>query len=193
MAIDLRFLRIVFWESLENLPLFIGFLLAVKFRAENLGLALVCLVAGTALGAGLIHFTETKKYSNQPSLKETLVNFGVFTGLAIPFVFYLSAPDAWWSNWITDIILGSALGAVLAVAESWGWSNKATVKTHAVSMSIAAVAILISIRLIYSGNTFILVAGGLLLTIIVSIIIAWIDYWPIEAWTSAKSKKEGQI
>lgn len=193
---DTKFLQILFWEVLENAPLFIGFLLAVRIRPENLMLAFVCLLAGTALGAGLIHFTEVKKFSNQPALKETWTNFAIFTILAIPFIFYFSAYGVWWSNWVTDIILGTVAGTVLSVGESWGWS-KATgvkiqavnmaisakangIKMHAVSMAISAVLLLFGIRLIYQieSLTAMLIAG-LIFTFLISIIIVRLDYWPI--------------
>ncbi|MCJ7434307.1 MAG: hypothetical protein MUO77_12540 [Anaerolineales bacterium] len=178
---DKRYPGILLWETLENLPLFIGFLLAIRIRSENLALAFTYLLAGTALGVGLIHFTEVKKFSNQPRLKETLTNFSVFTALAIPFVFYFSVSNTWWSNWITDIILGVAAGYVLAIGESWGWSKTKEVKSHALTMAISAALFLSAIRLIYpiESMTAVLVAGTIL-TFLLSMIIVWLDYWPIK-------------
>lgn len=178
---DKRFLRILLWETLENFPLFIGFLLAVRIRSENLALAFAYLLVGTALGAGLIHFTEVKKFSNQPRLKETLTNFVVFTVLAIPFVFYFSVSNIWWSNWITDIVLGAIAGVALAIGESWGWSKVTEVKSHALSMAISAALLLCAIRLVYTikSVTAMLIAGTIL-TFLLSIIIVWLDYWPIK-------------
>jgi hypothetical protein len=178
---DKRFLRILLWETLENFPLFIGFLLAVRIRSENLALAFVYLLVGTALGAGLIHFTEVKKFSNQPRLKETLTNFAVFTVLAIPFVFYFSVSNVWWSNWITDIIFGAVAGVALAVGESWGWNKVTEVKSHALTMAISAALFLFAIRLVYTikSVTTVLIAGAIL-TFLLSIVIVWLDYWPIK-------------
>jgi hypothetical protein len=178
---DTKFLQILFWETLENAPLFIGFLLAVRIRSENLVLALVCLLAGTALGAGLIHLTEVKKFSNQPALKETWTNFGIFTILAIPFIFYFSASGVWWSNWVTDIVLGAVAGIALAVGESWGWSNTVGVKLHAVSMTIAAVLFLFGIRLIYQIESLaVMLIFGLVFTLLISILIVRLEYWPMK-------------
>lgn len=178
---DKRFTGILLWETLENLPLFIGFLMAVRIRSENLALAFVYLLLGTALGAGLIHFTEVKKFSNQPRLKETLTNFAVFTTLTTPFVFYFSISNVWWSNWITDIIFGAAAGAALAIGESWGWSKTTEVKPHALTMAISAVLFLFAVRLIYTIESLpAMLIAGTILTFLLSIIIVWLDYWPIK-------------
>lgn len=178
---DNRFPRILLWETLENLPLFVGFLLAIRVRSENLVLAFAYLLTGTALGTGLIHFTEVKKFSNQPNLKETLTNFAVFTALATPFVFYFSISNAWWSNWFTDILLGAAAGYALTIGESWGWSKTAEIRSHALVMSISAALLLLVIRLIYMLESMIaMVIAGTVLTFVISIIIVLFDYWPIK-------------
>jgi hypothetical protein len=181
---DTRFLAILFWETLENAPLLIGFLLAIRVHSENLALAFVYLFVGIALGVGLIHVTEVKKFSNQPTMKETLINFVVFMVLAIPFLFYFSSDGVWWSNWITDIVLGVIAGSALAVGESWGWRNTATVKAHAVSMAITAILFLLGIRLTHGieSITTILILS-VVFNLFISIIIVWIDYWPIKEST----------
>jgi hypothetical protein len=176
-----KFARVLFWETMENAPMVIGILLAVRIQSENLALAFVYLVAGMMVGVGLIHFTEVKKGSNQPLLKETIINFAVFTTLATPFVFYFSMDSVWWSNWITDIILGVVAGGALAVGESWGWKNTSTVKVHAVSMAISAVLFLLSIRLIYRIESLaVMLMVGLIFILLISIIIVLFDYWPIK-------------
>jgi hypothetical protein len=181
---DTRFLAILFWEALENAPVLIGFLMAIRLHSENFVLAFVYLLAGIALGVGLIHLTEVKKFSNQPTIKETLINFTVFTILATPFVFYFSLDGVWWSNWVTDIILGVIAGSALAVGESWGWRNTATVKVHAVSMTLAATLFLLGIRLTHGieSITAILIVS-VIFNLFISIIIVLLDYWPIKEST----------
>lgn len=178
---DPRFLQILFWEALENAPMLIGFLLAVRLQSQNLILALAALMVGAACGAGLIHFTESKKYSNQPSLKETLVNFLVVTVLGIPFAFYFSSNGVWWSNWGTDLGLGIVAGLALAFGESLGWSNTATVKMHALSMAVAVVLFMLGIRFsnIFDPWLAMLLVGGVF-NLFVSAIIVFFDYWPIK-------------
>lgn len=191
MQYDLRFFKILLWETLENAPMLIGLLVALRIQSENLILAIIILVIGTACGAILIHFTESRKYSNQPMLKETLVNFAVFTFLAIPFLFYFSANDVWWSNWGTDIVIGILVGYVLSFSESWGWSNKATVKIHALSMGIASLIFLYGIRFTFQLELFsAIVVVGIVLNFFVSIIIVLFDYWPIK---TSPEKTEIQV
>jgi len=180
-----KFLTILFWEMLENAAMLIGFILALRFWTENISLALVYLLLGAALGAVLIHFTEIKKFSNQPTLKETLVNFVVFMLLSIPFVFYFSAKETWWSNWIMDILLGIVAGGALAVAESWGWKNTATLRIHMLSMAVAFVLFLWGLR--FTAQFELLTSiftVGIVLNFFVSIVIVLFDYWPIKTAVS---------
>jgi hypothetical protein len=181
MKHDTRFLSILFWETLENAPVLIGLLLAVRIQSDNLILAFIYLFTGIASGIALIHFTEVKKFSNQPTIKETLTNFAVFTILAIPFVFYLSTDTVWWSNWVTDLILGVVVGWALAVGESWGWKDMATARVHAASMVVAVVLFLFSIRLIYRIESLtVMLATSLIFNVLISMIIVRFDYWPIQ-------------
>jgi hypothetical protein len=182
MKLDSRFWKILFWETLENWPLIVGLLVAIRLKADSGWLAFACLVASTALGALSIHFTEIKKFSNQPTFKETVVNFIVFTVLAIAFLFYYSLGETWWSNWLTDLGLGALVGVVLTVGESLGWSNTTTVKTHAIAMAIASAFGLLVVRFIYQLQPLTLMLGvATLATVAISVSIVWIDYWPIKS------------
>jgi hypothetical protein len=108
----------------------------------------------------------------------------VFTILATPFIFYFSADGAWWSNWGTDIVLGAVAGGALAIGESWGWSNIITVRVHIVSMAIAAVLFLFTIRLIYRIESLtVMLMFGIIFNLSISMIIVLFDYWPIKELT----------
>ena len=186
-----KFLVILFWEMLENFPMLVGFMLAIRFWTGNLDLALACLLSGAALGAGMIHFTEGKKLSNHPTLKETLINFLVFAVLGIPLVFYFVADDAWWSNWMTDVLFGIVVGGMLTVGESWGWRNTSAMKVHAVSMAIAAALFLLGIRFTYRVESLIaMFAVGVVLNLFVSIMIVSLEYWLAPMPPEKKSETE---
>lgn len=181
MKVDPRFFKLLFWEVVENAPMLISFLLAIRIQSNSFLLAFVVLIIGMACGSVLIHFTESKKYSNQPTLKETIVNFIVFTLLSTPFVIYFSNNNAWWSNLITDTILGIIAGFALSFGESWGWNSTETVKVHAVSMAVAFVLLLYGVRLTYELeliSAIFLVC--IILNIFVSILIVLFDYYPIK-------------
>jgi hypothetical protein len=176
-----KFLKILIWETVENAPMLAGLLAAIRIQPNNLMLALIVLVIGTACGAILIHFTESKKYSNQPTLKETFVNFIVFTLLSIPFIFYFSSGNTWWSNWAIDIVLGVLAGYLLSFSESWGWNSKETVKVHALSMASAFVLFLSSVRYTSRFDTVIaIILVAIVFNFFISIIIVLFDYWPIK-------------
>lgn len=194
MRYDPRFVKILFWETLENMPMLIGFLLAIRVQLQDVQLAFVILSIGITIGTILIHFTENKKHSNQPSPKETLVNFVIFMMLSTPFVFYFSSNGAWWSNWITDIIVGGIAGYLLSLGESWGWNSVATVKMHSISMAIALIMFLWGIRLTYELDSLLaILMVGVIFNLLVSSIIVLLDYWPIrETDTILVSKAEAQ-
>lgn len=199
MRYDSRFVKILFWETLENIPMLTGFLLAIRVQPLDLPLAFVILMMGVASGAILIHLTESKKYSNQPAPKETLVNFMIIMVLAIPIVFYFSADGAWWSNWVTDTILGTVTGVVLSFGESWGWNSTASVKVHSISMAIAFTILLLGIRLTAQLEPLLAVfTVGVVLNLFASTIIVLLEYWPItesshESSTTLPEKPESQI
>ncbi len=174
-----KILIILFWEALENAPMLIGVLLAIRFQAQNLGLALICLFVGTTSGVIAIHFTESKKFSNQPSVKETLTNCVVFFVLGTVLIFYFSGHNVWWSNWVTDMLLGIVAGGMLAIGESWGWQTHDTVKTHILSMSLATACFLVGIRLIYNIDSLpIMLVVSMFFNIPISMLIVFFDYWP---------------
>lgn len=174
-----KILTILFWETVENAPMLIGVLLAIRFQAQNLVLALACLFIGTSLGTIAIHLTETKKFSNQPSIKETLINGVVFFALGTVLLFYFSGQNVWWSNWVTDILLGIVAGGMLALGESLGWQTHETVKTHIVSMSLATACFFVGIRLIYKIDSLpTMLAVSMFFNIPISMLIIMFDYWP---------------
>lgn len=174
-----KILTILFWEALENAPMLIGVLLAIRFQAQNFVLALTCLFVGTSSGAIAIHLTETKKFSNQPSIKETLTNCAVFFVLGTVLLFYFSGRSVWWSNWMTDMLLGIVAGGMLAIGESWGWKTQDTVKTHILSMSLATGCFLVGIRLIYNIDSLpAMLVVSMFFNIPISLLIIFFDYWP---------------
>lgn len=181
MKYDNRFLKIVLWEALENAPILAAFLWAVKLHAENFLLAFIVLSIGAAASAALIHLTERKKYGIQPTLKETVVNFIVFSVMPIPFIFYVSANDIWWSNWLTDVLLGILAGISVAVGESYGWKEKSRVKVHAISMASMSIISLWGIRFMHNAELLLsVIVIGIFFNLLVSSIIVWFDYWPIK-------------
>ena len=189
MNLDRRFWQILFWETLENWPLIAGLAFTVRSLSTNWPLALACLVISTALGAIAIHFTESKKYSNQPTFKESAINFVVFTLLAVIFLFYYAPGDTWWTNWVTDLGLGALVGIGLTLGESLGWSSTATLKTHALAMAIASALILVALRFLYRLQPLgLMIAVATGVTVVVSAIIVWIDYWPIKPIAAVASQ-----
>jgi hypothetical protein len=168
-----RFATILFWETLENVPLVYGIVLALRWQKANLWLSLGGLIISIMLGVIAIHFTEHRKYSDQPTVKESWVNFITFLTLAVLIFFYFFAS---WSNWFTDVAAGIIVGAALAIGESIGWSNRASLKTHLPAMVIACTIVFSGLRFIHPlGLVPLLVMTGSI-TLVISIIISLMDY-----------------
>ena len=68
------------WESLENLPLLFGFVIAARLWGDNLPAGLAVLVAGMGLGVLVTHFVEPKLHRGNRKVRwaSTLVNFLLF-------------------------------------------------------------------------------------------------------------------
>ena len=72
------------WESLENLPLLLGFVIAARLWEDNLVLGLVTLLLGMGLGVLIARAVEPKLHigGHQVRWRSTLINFILFVALA---------------------------------------------------------------------------------------------------------------
>ena len=167
------------WESLENLPLLFGFVIAARLWGDNLPAGLAVLVAGMGLGVLVTHFVEPKLHRGNRKVRwaSTLVNFLLFVILAIPFVYYFRA-DTRWINWKMDLLAGLAAGLLLTFIQSLHWTGaKSRMLLHGAAMLVAFPVIMLGLRFIIRVE-----AWGLsmlltfLLTLFASLLIALIDY-----------------
>lgn len=167
------------WESFENLPLLLGFIVAVRLWGENLAAGLGILIAGMGLGVLVTHYVEPRLHKGKHEVRwiSTLINFLLFVVLAIPFVYYFRA-DTNWINWKTDILAGFLVGLLLTFFQSLHWTGaKARMLLHAAAMTISFPIIMVGLRLIVrveSWGVFFLLT--LLLTLFASFVITLIDY-----------------
>jgi len=180
----MNFFFVLFWETVENLPLLIGFLVAVRIRRRSLAQALVVWIAGAALTSVLIHLIQAYRFSgvselNFPqTLSGTIINvlFSVIVG--VPCVLYCSS-EQWWSNWKTDVVLGAVVGALGAVIHgAIGWSvDVFHIPLHIIALAVFGAVFLLGIRRLRGVYSWPLaLAGGVALTVVVSAILIVIDY-----------------
>jgi hypothetical protein len=167
-----RFLRVLFWESVQNVPLITGFLLGLRlWQQGNLWIAVGCIISGGVAGSLAIWVTESKIVEGHREPPQVvLVNILVFSLSMFALAVYLSTD---WSRWWTDLFLGSMTGAVVGAAQDLaagspvGWGHCAALAAS-FALGLAGVRMLVS--------TLPVVVVVLLLTVAVTIAICLVDY-----------------
>ena len=175
----MKLLTVLFYESIQNFPMILGFIFAACIWRQNWLAALIILTAGVLLGVVTMHFTEPKLHQKpiEPDYKGDIINFVLFTVLAIPFIFYFNTENRW-INWKTDITAGLIVGVLLTVGQSLAWEGaKSRMIIHGFAMAISFPLILLSIRFILKiESNFLTLATGTLATVLTSFLIVIIDY-----------------
>jgi len=175
----MKLLIIWMWESLENLPLLLGFVIAARLRDDNLAAGLAALVVGMGLGVLVTRYVEPKLHKGNHEVRwiSTLVNFLLFVVLAIPFVYYFRA-DTRWINWKTDLLAGLAAGLLLTFVQSLHWTGKKSrMVLHGAAMVVAIPVIMVGLRyIIRMENWDIALFLTVLLILFSSLVITVIDY-----------------
>jgi hypothetical protein len=167
------------WESLENLPLLFGFVFAARLWGDNLVSGLVVLAVGMGVGVLVTRSVEPKLHQGQHEVRwlSASVNFILFVGLAIPFIYYFQV-DTGWINWKTDILGGLVAGILLTFIQSTHWTGpKSRMILHGMAMLVAFPVIMLGLRyIIRLENWGISMLFTFLLVLFASMIIALIDY-----------------
>jgi len=175
----MKLLSIWMWESLENLPLIFGFVVAARLWDENPLAGLAALIIGIGLGVLVTRMVEPKLHKAKHEVRwlSVLVNFILFVALAIPFIYYFRA-DTGWLNWKTDLLGGLVAAILLTVVQSTHWSGpKSRMLLHGAAMLAAFPVIMLGLRFIIRFNDWgLAMLLTFLLTLFASLIIALIDY-----------------
>lgn len=174
-----RYLGALKWEFLQNLPLILGFVAAVRLRFTYWVAAFVVLGLGIGIGIIMMHYTEPflhqEKYPQ--NWRGDLINFALFLLMAVPFLFYFSVQNRW-INWKTDLAAGVVLGVLLTLGQSLGWQGKKSrLALHGIAMAVSFPLIMIGLRLAFLIPSWVgMLALGVLVTWLASALITWIDY-----------------
>jgi hypothetical protein len=167
------------WESLENMPLLFGFVFAARLWGDSLVMGLVVLAVGMGAGVLVTRSVEPKLHLGQHEVRwlSTLVNFVLFVGLAIPFIYYFQAKTGWIS-WKTDILGGLVAALLLTYIQSTHWTgSKTRMVLHGAAMLVAFPVMMLGLRyIIRLENWGLSIIFTFLLTLFASMIIALIDY-----------------
>jgi hypothetical protein len=175
----MKLLSVWTWESLENLPLLLGFVVAARLWGENLIAGVGALVLGMGLGAIVTRLVEPRLHKGKHQVRwvSVLINFVLFVVLAIPFIYYFRA-ELRWINWKTDLLGGLAAGLLLTLVQRAHWTgSKARMLLHGAAMVVSFPIIMVGLRsIIRVGNWGFLILFTFLLTLFASLVIAVIDY-----------------
>jgi len=167
------------WESLENLPMILGFVIAARLWETNLPAGLTVLFVGMGLGVLVTRLVEPKLHKAKHEVRwvSMIVNFFLFVSLAIPFLYYFLA-DTPWPNWKTDLLGSLAAGLIFTFFQSLHWTGpKSRMLLHGAAMMAAFPIIVIGLRsIIRLENWRLSVILTFLLTLFASLVIALIDY-----------------
>lgn len=174
-----KYLHALKWEFLQNLPLILGFLIAARLWRKNFILALIALILGIGLGILLMHYTEPflHKEKYPPTWKGDLINLGLFVLIALPFLFYFSTENNW-INWKMDLVAGVAVGVLLTLGQTIGWTGKKSrMVLHGAAMAVSFPLIMIGLRYALKIKSWVWMLGvGALVTLLASMLITLIDY-----------------
>ncbi len=175
----MKLLTVWFWESLENLPMILGFVVAARLWEDNLPIGLVVLIAGMGFGVIVTRMVEPRLHKTTHEVRwlSVFVNFLLFVALAVPFVYYFSA-EVRWLNWRTDLLGGLIAGLLLTLVQNTHWSGpKSRMILHGAAMMAAFPVIMLGLRYIIRIEGWGLsMAFTFLLTLFASLIIVLIDY-----------------
>lgn len=167
------------WESLENIPLLFGFVVATRLWQVSIVAGLSVLVLGMGFGVLVTRWVEPNlhKDHHKVSWVSVLVNFLLFVMLAIPFVYYFRA-DTRWFNWRTDLLGGLVVAILLTFVQSTHWSGpKSRMVLHGAAMLVAFPVIMLGLRSIIRMDSWgFSILPTFLLTLFASLLIALIDY-----------------
>ena len=175
----MKLLTVWMWESLENLPMIFGFVIAARLWEESLPAGLAALIVGMGLGVLITRLVEPKLHKAKHEVRwvNALANFALFVLLAIPFLYYFSAGTAW-LNWKTDLLGGLVAGLTMTFLQSMHWTGtKSRMFLHGAAMMVAFPVIMLGLRYIIRTDGWgLLMLLAFLLTLFASLIIALIDY-----------------
>ena len=175
----MKLLPVWLWESLENLPMILGFVIGARLWEDSLPVGLLFLISGMALGVLVTRLVEPKLHKTQHEVRwvSVIVNFLLFVGSAIPFVYYFRA-NTRWLNWQTDLLGGLVAGLLLTFVQSTHWrGTKSRMFLHGAAMMTAFPVIMLGLRYIIRLDGWGLsIALTFLLTLFASLLITLIDY-----------------
>jgi len=152
----MRFLLLLFWELLQNLPLVAGFVASFQlWQQGKLVIAIACMIVSSITAALVIRVTEPKIFAGKrESVRAVMANVVIFPVLMFVFVAYLAAS---WSSYWTDMA-GGLLAAIALVAVQDPAPKKRFNVVRSLALGLSCSISLILIRLSIETSTLIAIA-----------------------------------
>lgn len=173
--------RIIAVEYLQNLPILVGLMLAIKTPDWALSLVFVALGAfGTAL---TIHLTERLKLREQVSDTPTplLVNVITFLiGSGVYLAYFRLVRGAVPTPVLADALLGGGAGLLTGLAQGYGRGLGRLDRDdwmHMVGLLLAGAVLSVIIGL--SAESWPPLLAAILLCVLMTLIIVRLDYWEL--------------
>jgi hypothetical protein len=151
--VTLEFLWLLVWEFAQNLPLVVGFIVALeRWQQGEEMIAIACMVAGSVAAALVIRVTEPKIFEGHcESMQAVIANVLTFSLLMLVLVIYLSTS---WSRWWMDVAGGLIVAVVLAVVQDRVAKERfGAIRSLALGLSCSAS--LVFIRLLFKASSLI--------------------------------------
>ncbi len=180
----MRPISVILYESLQNLPLGVGFVFAVvEWRAGNQVAAMAWVVAGALASSLLIRFTEPRIIASRPEpWRVTGANAVAMALLMILLAIYMSAG---WGGYTADLIIGLVAGSAVGALQSIV-ARESLRLGHCLALGLAASFGLASARFLILALPPL--AAAALTTCGASLVVALIDYRPDQSRTATRGE-----
>jgi hypothetical protein len=185
----MSFLNIFSLELASNIPMWLGFMIAVKLFYQSRRQwwqSLLILYFAAIVTSTLVLLVEPIKLggSTLGALYplQILALAVVFTVISLPFVWYISTTTPWVS-WRSDLMLAALLGVVLTAGEALVVQvfDVRILLLHVLSMAAAAGVTIPVMRCLRCQSWRTAMGGVLAVVIVASVLIVTVEYVPLTA------------
>jgi hypothetical protein len=169
-----RFVRVYFWEYVQNIAFLVGFVWSLRFfREDQFLIALIILVGSSFITAVIIRWTE--RYianTHHETVQATIANGTYMTIAGVIMVLYMNQISFWWADIVVAGVIGGGFGFFQIYVQKQSFQEEVD---HAIAFFLAAGISLLSLRFFLNFNEWV---AAIVVNAILTLIIVIVDYWP---------------